>query len=173
MSLTLRKPEIALADSYFTFIEEMRANGEKIWDSVTMKAGERPEEFVARLLRGEASPEPGLVPESTYWAVIGGEVVGRIAFRHHLNENLQEFGGHIGYEVRPSRRGRGVAKEMLRLLLQIEEVRAAGRVLLTCAPNNTASNRTILANGGMLTATKFVEKWQRDTNYYWIALPEK
>jgi hypothetical protein len=40
--------------------------------------------------------------------------------------------------------------------------------LLTCAPDNIASNKTILANGGILSKTAFVEKWQRDTNSLYV-----
>jgi predicted acetyltransferase len=97
-------------------------------------------------------------------------VVGRIALRHDLNANLKEFGGHIGYEVRPSCRKKGFAKEMLKQLLQTPKALEIRSLLLTCAPTNLASNKTILANGGILTKTAFVEKWKRETNYYLITL---
>lgn len=44
------------------------------------------------------------------------------------------------------------------------------KLLLTCAPDNLASNRTILANGGVLERTIFVERVGRETNLYWICL---
>jgi len=94
----------------------------------------------------------------------------RIALRHWLNENLKEFGGHIGYEVRPSFRKLGIAKEMLRQILQTPKAKEIGRLLLTCSPDNIASNKTILANKGVFEKSAFVEKWQRLTNYYWIDL---
>ena len=166
----LKRPNLKLVDSYFDFIEEMRIHGEKIWEGVLPRAGESSSLFVDRLLRAETSPEVPLVPETIYWAVDGNQVVGRIALRHLLNENLREFGGHVGYEVRPSCRRRGVGKEMLRLLLESQKAIEIGRLLLTCAPNNVPSNKTILANGGVLTKTAFVESRQRDTNYYWIYL---
>jgi len=60
---------------------------------------------------------------------------------------------------------------MLRQVLRTPEARAIGRLLLTCAPDNLASNRTILANGGVLERTIFVERIARQTNLYWITLP--
>src|SRR5690606_7632066 len=102
----------------------------------------------------------------------GNLVVGRISFRHRLNENLKVFGGHIGYEVRPSWRKKGVATEMLRMLLKTERAKQIGRLLLTCAPDNVASNKVILANGGVLEKTAFVERVGRMSNYYWIELGE-
>lgn len=168
--LELQRPSPELVASYLDSVAEMRSLGEKIWDGMTPRASESPADFVQRLLRAEHSPEPGFVPESVYWAVLDGVVVGRIALRHYLNASLEEFGGHVGYEVRPSVRRRGIATEMLRQLLRTLKARELGRLLLTCAPDNIASNRTIVANGGVLSRTAFVERVQRQTNYYWIDL---
>ncbi|MCB9753107.1 MAG: GNAT family N-acetyltransferase [Myxococcales bacterium] len=168
--IRLQRPSTARAPSFLESIAEMRALGETIWEGWEPGPSESLADFVRRLQRAEHSPAPGRVPESIYWAVRDGVVVGRIALRHRLNASLEEFGGHIGYEVRPSARREGVGKEMLRLLLARPKARELGRVLLTCAPDNIASNRTILANGGVLTRSAFVERCRRRTNYYWIDL---
>lgn len=168
--MELRTPTNRLVLSYLDFIEEMRALGEKVWEGSVPRATESPEKFVSRLLRAEVSPEPGSIPETVYWAVHEDQVVGRIALRHALDANLKEFGGHIGYEVRPSARRMGVATMMLRKILETPRAKKIGRLLLTCAPDNVGSNRTILTNGGVLEKTAFVQKWNRNTNYYWIDL---
>ena len=49
----------------------------------------------------------------------------------------------------PSERGKGYAKEMLRQNLDHCRRRGLDRVLVTCNRDNTASERTILANGGV------------------------
>jgi predicted acetyltransferase len=59
---------------------------------------------------------------------------------------------------------------MLALLLKTPRAIEIGRLLLTCSPDNLASNKTIQKNGGVFTRSAFVEKWQRQTNYYWISL---
>lgn len=167
--LELRRPHHDLVSSYFEFIDEMKQAGEKIWEGMIPQPDESARDFVQRKLIADINPGPGLVPETTYWACLRDlTVVGRIALRHQLNDELREFGGHIGYEVRPSYRRRGFATEMLRQLLQTPKAQEIGKLLLTCAPNNLASNKTIVSNGGVLYKTAFVEKWKRDTNYYWI-----
>jgi predicted acetyltransferase len=168
--LKLIPPNENFVESYLDFISEARAQGDKIWEVLVPSSSESLKDFVARLLRAQTSPEPGLVAETSYWAVQDQEVVGRIALRHTLNKDLEEFGGHIGYEVRPSARRKGFATEMLKLILQTSKAREIERLLLTCSPDNIASNRTIQKNGGVLQDTKFVERVQRQTNYYWIEL---
>lgn len=171
--IELKRPHIKLLPSYLSFVKEMELNGEKIWEGFLPLENETEEQFVERLLSCETHPKPGLVEDTIYWATEADLVVGRIALRHRLSENLKEFGGHIGYEVRPSVRKKGIAKEMLRLVLETPKAQELGQLLLTCAPDNMGSNKTILANGGVLTKTAYVEKWQRETNYYWIDLKLK
>lgn len=171
-TVEILKPTPALAPKYLEFIEEMRSSGEKVWESMVPMADESPERFVDRINAQESELGPSLVPQTTYWGVSAGKVVGRIVLRHRLNEKLREIGGHVSYEVRPSCRRCGFAKEMLRRILDTAKAQEMGRLLLTCAPSNEASNKTITANGGILTKTAYVEEWKRDTNYYWIELRE-
>jgi predicted acetyltransferase len=60
--------------------------------------------------------------------------------------------GHIGYSVVPWQRGRGAATRALALLLRRlpDEDAALGHVTITTDPDNIASQRVILANGGVL-----------------------
>ena len=168
-ALQLKRPAVELVSSYLDFLDEIAALGERVWPA-RPKAGETRENFVAGVLQAEVAPAPDHVPQTTYWATVSETVVGHIGLRHRLNAELAEFGGHIGYSVRPSYRARGLAKEMLRQVLRTPKAQEIGKLLLTCAPDNIASNRTIRANGGMLERTVFVERVGRDTNLYWISL---
>src|SRR4051794_451554 len=146
LPIQLRRPDLRLFDSYFACVGEMRNLGEKIWDQMAPRPSESPTDFVDRLLRAETSPQPPFAAESIYWARLGNDVVGRIALRHELTPDPKEFGGHIGYEVRPSFRRQGVASAMLRLILNTPRPRQIGRIQLPCAPDNPASIKTITAN---------------------------
>ena len=93
-----------------------------------------------------------------------GRALGFLNLRLRLNDYLLNQGGHIGYSIRPSQRGKGYAKEQLRQALLQCPQKNLQRVLITCDEHNEASRRTILANGGRL------EDVRHGTERYWIEL---
>ncbi|GGG12892.1 GNAT family N-acetyltransferase [Paenibacillus aceti] len=52
----------------------------------------------------------GYVPQTIYWMYVDGHPVAYGKLRHRLNDKLMRYGGHIGYMVRPSERGKGYGK---------------------------------------------------------------
>ena len=58
--------------------------------------------------------------------------------------------GHIGYGVVPWKRGRGYATRALALMLREARARGLPFVEITTQPDNLASQKVILANGGVL-----------------------
>lgn len=108
----------------------------------------------------------GRVPATFFIAEVDGQLVGRASIRHELNTYLFNYGGHIGYGVRPEYRGRGYATEILRQsLIYIREL-GVSEVLMTCFDENIASARVIESQGGSLE--NVVELEGKPLRRYWI-----
>ena len=121
--------------------------------------------FAQRLrdLALQETPRPeGKVPETLLWWVDGDEYLGRLSIRHQLTDALREFGGHIGYMVRPSARGQGHARALLAAALPIARDLGIDPALLTCDADNTGSRRVIESNGGVL------EDQREDKLRFWV-----
>ena len=125
-------------------------------------------------LRQEADervpPAAGRVHCSYWWIVEGETVLGAIALRHELNDFLLRAGGHIGYGIRPSARGRGLATWALGQVLSTARTRGLDRVLVTCDDGNLPSARVIEKHGGALEDVRDTELGR--TRRYWIPLAD-
>lgn len=99
------------------------------------------------------------------------KVVAMIQVRHYFNEYLEKYAGNIGYSTRPSERRKGYAKEMLRLTLPFCREIGLDKVLIACEPDNPASRRTILANGGVYECIVHEPGEDIDLERYWISIP--
>lgn len=97
-------------------------------------------------------------------------IVGMIQFRHELNNLLRNFGGHIGYSIRPTERRKGYAKRMFAACLDVCRKQKLQEVLVTCKEENEASRRTILANGGEYENTVYHDLENETIERYWITL---
>lgn len=95
------------------------------------------------------APRPrGWVPATYLWYVDGFEFLGRLSIRHRLTPWLRDYGGHVGYDVRPSARRRGHATAMLREALPWCQRLGIDPVLVTCDTDNVASRKVIERNAG-------------------------
>ena len=105
-----------------------------------------------------------LVPATQFFFIrkSDNKLVGMIQVRHHFNDYLEKYAGHIGYSVRPSERRKGYAKEMLRMVLPF--CREIG------IDNNIGSEKTILANGGVYEYTIHEPNENEDLKRFWITL---
>lgn len=121
---------------------------------------EDPAEFerLVAYLRADRLPgtprPPGWVACTVQWVVEGEEYVGRVSVRHELTDDLYTWGGHIGYAVRPSRRGRGAATYALREVFPLCHALGIDPALVTCDVDNEPSRRTIARAGGVYEDTR-------------------
>ncbi|WP_433173371.1 GNAT family N-acetyltransferase [Actinoallomurus sp. CA-150999] len=104
------------------------------------------------------------VPCTTFWYVSGEHYLGTLIVRHRLTPELTEVGGHVGYHVVTPWRRRGHATRMLAAGLTECGRLGLNLVLLTCARDNEASRRVILANGGV------PDRPCHDEDRFWITL---
>jgi predicted acetyltransferase len=98
-------------------------------------------------------PDGRVIPYAPFahlWLVCGDTFIGRAGIRYALNELLLAWGGHVGYEVRPSLRRRGFGMRACTLAIAHARAHGIGRLLLTCADDNFGSARIIEAHGGVL-----------------------
>ncbi|NBH03601.1 GNAT family N-acetyltransferase [Amycolatopsis sp. SID8362] len=103
------------------------------------------------------------VEACTYrWILEDERVLGGIALRHGFDDFVRRY-GHVGYGIRPSARGRGVASWALGRMLDEARTLGMAQVLLVCAADNAASARTIERNGGVLEASP-----DQRVRRYWI-----
>jgi predicted acetyltransferase len=122
------------------------------------------EAFVPLVLRFQHESVAGhLIPTDFMWITEGEEIVGFIRISHRLEGRLLDH-GHIGYSIRPSRRREGHASRALALALAHCRGLGIERVLVCCAEDNVASERTIVANGGVYESTR--DGYRR----FWIPL---
>ncbi len=110
------------------------------------------------------------VVATTFFAVrkSDNKIIGMIDIRHSLeNEFLADYGGHIGYAVRPSERKKGYATQMLRMALEYAASINLSTIMLCCYADNTASIKTITKCGGVFSESKkYVDG--NAVNIYWI-----
>lgn len=116
-----------------------------------------------QMARGIGLPEY-YVPQTIYWLYADDEPVGIVKLRHFLNDNLRKQGGHIGYCIKPSARGKGYGTRILAEILHEARRIHIPEALLTCNEDNLRSRRVIEANGGVM------EKTDDGKCYYWIEL---
>ena len=124
--MILRRPsqtdKEAILEMMAEFEREQSAHDGGFWN---------PDNFVyEEWLEENLQAEAGLnIPENWVPAIQlvsfdeAGQALGFLNLRLRLNDYLLEKGGHIGYSIRPSERGKGYAKESLRQGLQIAKKR--------------------------------------------------
>jgi predicted acetyltransferase len=115
----------------------------------------------------------GWVPYTHRWLCArGGEIVGVARLRHNIaTPFLFKDGGHIGYDVAPSHRGKGFGHMALRVALAEAKRQQLDRVLLVTGEANAASRAVIERQGGVLESIGYSEFWDEQLSRYWINVP--
>ena len=175
--IELIEPEMKYADEIWEFRQEIfdcdAEHEDQFAGCISLDISKSAEEWIKicelRKSEGTCGEVGTTIPSHMYLAVRkrDDKVIGVIDLRHHINHPiLGTWGGHCGYSVRPSERGKGYAKEMLRLNILNAKALGIPKLLITCNVGNTASEKTILANGGVYEKTIDVDGCMMKR--YWI-----
>ncbi|MBK7952267.1 MAG: GNAT family N-acetyltransferase [Deltaproteobacteria bacterium] len=127
-----------------------------------------PDAFFESARRFEAGVDlpPDRVPMSHFLFFEGAILVGASRIRWRIVPVLLEDGGHIGYEVRRSARGRGIARQILRRSIEVARAAGVREIYLTAAVDNHASLRVIESQGALFeTETTSPRTGQRMRRY--------
>ena len=95
-------------------------------------------------------------------------IIGMTTLRWKEVPALVKYGGYIGYSIRPSQRGKGYAKEILRLALEKMWEQGRNRVLVCCKDFNIPSKNTIESCGGKYDSTYYNSIDGCNHLRYWI-----
>lgn len=113
--------------------------------------------------------KPNRVPHTMLYAFLDGKIIGRVSVRHTLNDHLRKRGGHIGYAVAKTYRGKGYATEMVRQILDYCKKINLTSIMVTCADDNIPSWKIIEKFHGKLEDRVWDEEDKEMIRRYWIS----
>jgi predicted acetyltransferase len=174
MSAVAIAPSVEYADAFLAMLDDFDTNDPH---NTEFYAPAR-RDFVAYVqsLRDEEAGinlPKGYVPCTHRWLLSpDGAIVGVTRLRHKIDTPfLAQHGGHIGYDVAPSKRKRGYGH--LAMAVGLREARRVGlsRVLLYTGEENLPSRATIERAGGTLEEVAYSEFWKERVCKYWVSVP--
>ena len=172
MNLEFRKPNYNDVEEIMKFKNEFQENNSGM-DGTGILFKSNAEEWLEYNKEMERRDNPNSIPCLQYGLFDKDEnrLLGLIQVRLELKGYLVEFGGHIGYCVRPAERRKGYAKEMLRQALAISKKEGLTKVMVTCLEDNIGSAKTIEACDGIYEKTVFDDlNYKANLKRYWITI---
>ena len=172
MNLVFRKPSINDIQEIENFKKEFQESNSGM-DGTGILVRSSPEEWLEYINQMEARDNPNSVPclQFGLYEKENNHLLGFIQIRLELKGYLVNFGGHIGYCVRPSERRKGYAKTMLKASLDICRNEGLKEVLITCLEDNVGSAKTIESCGGIFENTVYDDmNYKANMKRYWISL---
>ncbi|MGO1987922.1 GNAT family N-acetyltransferase [Mammaliicoccus vitulinus] len=158
-------------ESLFTeYINEWYENDESVvpWTTDVKEHGGFQEMLVMQ--KEAINPiDEDFVKAKTFVLIVEQKIVGAVNVRYGLNDFLRNKGGHVGYGVRRSQRGKGYATKLLEYALVELREASVEKALVTCDENNYASAQVILHNNGV-ESDAFISEDNEVTRRFWINL---
>jgi tagatose 1,6-diphosphate aldolase len=98
----------------------------------------------------DAACSPWAVPAYTFEIIDDGTPVGLASLRLGSPQRELRYAGHVGYSVRPERRGERIAGRAVRRLLPLARAHGISQVWFTCHPTNLASKAVLRGLGARM-----------------------
>lgn len=173
--IILIAPSKAYSNDIMKYRKEFILVGDSLDGCGNLRACKDSDEWfnTIELLKNEATCPKGKVTSDTYLAVEekSERLVGIMDFRHSIEHPiLSEYGGHIGYSVRPCERNKGFGTQMLSELLPKCKEHGLSKVLITCLASNIASQEIIRKNQGVFERVTMDNSTGAQIYRYWISL---
>lgn len=150
-----------------SFYDEMRHSGDECIGMGNYKNFDLWLQGMQNRYAGKNLPD-GYVRENFYLCYERKRLIGVFSLKFELTEFLLNYGGHIGYAIRPSDRNRGLATQMLKQGLQLSKTFGFDRILCICDKENYASEKVILKNGGVMEDERYDPDEHVMVRRFWI-----
>ena len=151
--LFLEVPTIERKDYAIDFIKEFFKYDSNIHGSGSLRRYvDDYEGWLLKLEKDYTNPvTEETVPARTYFLVrnTDNKIIGMNNIRLALNKQLEEHGGHIGYSIRPTERGKGYNNLNLYLALKVCDKYGIESAMLSADIDNPASWKTMEQLGGV------------------------
>ena len=151
--LFLEVPTIERKDDAIDFIKEFFKYDSNIHGSGSLRRYvDDYEGWLLKLEKDYTNPvTEETVPARTYFLVrnTDNKIIGMNNIRLALNKQLEEHGGHIGYSIRPTERGKGYNNLNLYLALKVCDKYGIESAMLSADIDNPASWKTMEQLGGV------------------------
>jgi predicted acetyltransferase len=170
----LAEPNIKYQESFLVGLREFHQEGRMLQYNFQMVSQDF-EKFLYHLMVQQERTKlaPHVMAQSHFWLMDDNDFIGILSLRHGPDDTFIRISGHVGYQVRPSKRRRGYGKELLRQGLQKAKELGFTRVLLTCDEDNIASKKVIESNGGQFENAILVDGAPVKKLRYWIDLSDQ
>lgn len=147
MTLSLVAPDPQLATHFLAMAREYETSEDEIdfRDALTDF-----NTYLVRTHEEQRGLRAGRAPSFHFWLLDAADVVGTARVRLQLSPHLEREIGHIGYDVRPSKRGQGYGAKLFSLVLEAARELGVSPVYVVCDSHNTASVAIVERAGAQL-----------------------
>lgn len=147
MTLSLVAPDPQLATRFLAMAREYEVGEAEIdfRDALTDFRS-----YLVRTQEEQRGLRAGRAPCRHFWLMDAADVVGTARVRLELSPDLEREIGHIGYDVRPSKRGQGYGAKLFSLVLEAAHELGVSPAYVICDSHNMASVAIVERAGARL-----------------------